>query len=83
MIRSNDQPPAHVHVVGDGHESLFRLNCPKGPPEHYENYAFSRSVMKKVQRWLAEGEPIVPGMGEDPWADVMSLCWPTPALRSA
>jgi hypothetical protein len=33
VIYFNDHRPAHVHVIGDGCEAVFRLNCPTGPPE--------------------------------------------------
>lgn len=33
VMYSNDHPPAHVHVMGDGREVIFDLNCPDGPPE--------------------------------------------------
>ena len=42
VICPNDHRPPHVHVVGNGHEAVFELRCPKGPVELRENYGFSR-----------------------------------------
>lgn len=33
VIYPNDHRPAHVHVMGNGCEAVFRLNAPDGPPE--------------------------------------------------
>jgi hypothetical protein len=33
VIYPNDHRPAHVHVIGNGCEAVFKLNCPEGPPE--------------------------------------------------
>ena len=30
-VYPNDHRPAHVQVIGDGHEAVFELNCPAGP----------------------------------------------------
>lgn len=33
VIYPNDHRPAHVHVIGNGCEAVFNLNCPNGPNE--------------------------------------------------
>ncbi len=48
VIYSNDHRPAHVHAIGRGHEAVFRLNCPHGPPELRENYGFSRRELEQL-----------------------------------
>ena len=40
VVYPNDHRPAHVHVIGNGCEAVFRLNCPAGPIELRENYGF-------------------------------------------
>lgn len=54
VIYPNDHRPAHVHVLGSGLEAVFKLNCPKGPPELRENYGFSRPDVNRIQADLAE-----------------------------
>jgi hypothetical protein len=50
-IYPNDHRPAHVHVIGDGHEAVFQLNCPAGPVTIRENYGFPA---RDVSRILSE-----------------------------
>ena len=47
-IYLNDRRPAHVHVIGDGKEVVFDLNCPKGPPVVRVNYGFSRREVGRI-----------------------------------
>ena len=54
VIYPNDHRPAHVHVIGIGCEAVFKLNCPKGPPELRENYNFPASELSKIKAALAE-----------------------------
>jgi hypothetical protein len=35
-VNSNDHSPAHVHAFGKGCEARFKLNCPKGPVELWD-----------------------------------------------
>lgn len=51
MIYPNDHRPAHVHVIGNGCEAVFNLNCPNGPPFIRENFGFA---MKDITRIEAE-----------------------------
>lgn len=54
VIYPNDHRPAHVHVIGNGCEAFFKLNCPEGPPELRENYNFPASELAKIKAALAE-----------------------------
>lgn len=53
VIYPNDHRPAHVHVIGRGHEAVFNLNCPAGPVEVRENYGFSRPQITHIANVLA------------------------------
>jgi hypothetical protein len=48
VVYPNDHRPAHVHVIGAGHEAVFDLNCPGGPVDLRENYGFSRREIKRI-----------------------------------
>lgn len=48
VVYPNDHRPAHVHVIGTGHEAVFDLNCPAGPVGLRENYGFSRREIKHI-----------------------------------
>ena len=52
VIYPNDHRPAHAHVIGDGCEAVFKLNCPKGPPELRENYGFSSGEVARIEAAL-------------------------------
>ncbi|MHB8621785.1 MAG: DUF4160 domain-containing protein [Sulfuricaulis sp.] len=54
VIYPNDHRPAHVHIIGNGHEAVFNLHCPKGPPEVRENYGFSRKDLMKIASGLVD-----------------------------
>jgi hypothetical protein len=54
VIYTNDHRPAHVHVIGEGHEAVFNLNCPKGPPDLRENYGFSKAKLNAIAQALAK-----------------------------
>jgi hypothetical protein len=41
-IYPNDHRPAHVHVMGNGLEAVFELNCPDGPASVRENFGFAQ-----------------------------------------
>jgi hypothetical protein len=51
-VYPNDHRPAHVHVIGSGHEAVFNLNCPDGPARLRENYGFSRPELKRIRSVL-------------------------------
>lgn len=57
VIYPNDHRPAHVHVIGDGCEAAFNLNCPEGRPELRENYGFSTSRLLKIKTALTPKLP--------------------------
>ena len=48
VIYPNDHRPAHVHVIGGGHEAVFNLHCPGGPAELRENYGFTRPDVRRI-----------------------------------
>ena len=52
VIYPNDHRPAHVHVIGAGHEAVFDLNCRAGPVDLRENYGFSRRESKHITEVL-------------------------------
>jgi hypothetical protein len=54
VIYLNDHRPAHVHVIGRGCESVFKLNCWAGPAELRENYGFSKRDLAHIQAVLTE-----------------------------
>ena len=51
-VYPNDHRPAHVQVIGDGHEAVFELNCPAGPVTQRENYGFPARDLARIQRAL-------------------------------
>ena len=51
-IYPNDHRPAHVHVIGQGGEAVFILNCPDGPPELRECYRFNRPEVGRIKTAL-------------------------------
>lgn len=57
VIYPNDHRPAHVHVLGNGCEAVFKLHCPDGPPELRENYGFSKAEVGKIITALAAEVP--------------------------
>lgn len=48
VVYPNDHRPAHVHIIGEGCEAVFKLNCPKGPPELRENFGFKADDAGRV-----------------------------------
>lgn len=52
VVYPNDHRPAHVHVIGDGCEAVFNLNCPQGPPELRENFGFSFAQVNRIKTAL-------------------------------
>jgi hypothetical protein len=55
VIYPNDHRPAHVHVIGNGCETVFRLNCPNGPPQIRENFGFARTDVTHIEAKLTAG----------------------------
>jgi hypothetical protein len=54
VIYPNDHFPAHVHVIGQGHEAVFALNCPAGPAALRERYGFALRDVTKIEAVLNE-----------------------------
>jgi Domain of unknown function (DUF4160) len=52
VVYPNDHRPAHVHVIGDGHEAVFELKCPAGPVVVRENYGFAARDLTRIQAVL-------------------------------
>lgn len=52
VVYPNDHRPAHVHVIGDGHEAVFQLNCPAGLAELRENFGFPARSLARIHAAL-------------------------------
>jgi len=52
VIYPNDHRPAHVHVIGQGHEAVFELDRPLGGVTLRENYGFARRVLARIEEAL-------------------------------
>ena len=65
-VYPNDHRPAHVHVIGNGCEAIFRLNCLEGPPALRENYGFSKKELIRIQTDLAVNLALLC----DKWSDI-------------
>jgi len=74
VIYTNDHRPAHVHVIGDGCEAVFEMNCEGGPITLRENYGFALARLRKIKiRFAAAQERYLFGMGANPWHCLKSL----------
>lgn len=56
-VYPNDPRPAHVHVIGDGHEAVFGLHCPFGPVRIRENFGFTQRALRSIEKALGEHVP--------------------------
>lgn len=54
VVYPNDHRPAHVHVIGQGHEAVFELNVPRGAVSLRENYGFPRRDLAAIERKLLQ-----------------------------
>lgn len=54
VVYPNDHRPAHVHVIGQGHEAVFELNRPVGSVTLRENYGFGRRDLARIVVALIE-----------------------------
>ena len=54
VIYPNDHRPAHVHVIGQGHEAVYELSGPAGSVTLRENYGFTRSDLAAIARALVQ-----------------------------
>jgi Domain of unknown function (DUF4160) len=52
-IYPNDHRPAHVHVIGQGHEAVFVMNRPAGGVTLRENYGFPQRSLIAIERGLS------------------------------
>lgn len=53
VIYPGDHRPAHVHVIGQGGEAIFNLNCRKGMPVLREVYGLSRRDVARIRALMA------------------------------
>jgi hypothetical protein len=53
-VYPNDHRPAHVHIIGHGHEAVFTLNDPEGSVALRENYGFSARDLVRIRGALEE-----------------------------
>ena len=53
-VYPNDHRPAHVHVIGHGHEGVFTLTGPAGFVALRENYGFSARDLASIRIVLEE-----------------------------
>jgi hypothetical protein len=65
VIYPNDHRPAHVHVIGSGHEAVFELACPTGPVTVRENYGFPRPDIARIEKALLENLCLLCRVWED------------------
>jgi hypothetical protein len=54
VVYSNDHRPAHVHVIGQGNETVFELNRPQGAVTLRENYGFGRRELARIESALIQ-----------------------------
>jgi len=54
VVYPNDHRPAHVHVIGNGDEAIFELNCPDGPVSLRGNFGFAQHELTSIQKTLSE-----------------------------
>jgi hypothetical protein len=54
VVYLNDHRPAHVHVIGQGHEAVFELSSRNGTVMLRENYGFSRREINAIERVLIQ-----------------------------
>jgi len=73
VVYPNDHRPAHVHVIGNGCEAVFRLNCPAGPVQMRENYSFAAHETAGIAaEFAASVGEIMQRMGAGPWHRMMN-----------
>jgi hypothetical protein len=54
VIYLNDHGPAHVHVIGGGRQAVFKLNCPGGPVELFQNYGIPKKQLARIRTELGK-----------------------------
>jgi hypothetical protein len=59
VIYPNDHRPAHVHVIGNGHEAVFEMKPALLKPLLRENYGFSRRDLAAIERALAANRAVI------------------------
>ncbi len=59
VIYTNDHRPVHVHVIGDGCEAVFEMNCGGGPIILRENYGFALVRLRRIKATLQEHRTMI------------------------
>jgi len=54
VIYPNDHRPAHVHVIGNDNEAVFKLLCDGNNVKLKENYGFSKKELSDIKKILIE-----------------------------
>jgi hypothetical protein len=54
VIYLDDHRPAHVHVIGQGHEAIFHLNCPIGPLRLRQIDGFPNHRLNQIEAALLD-----------------------------
>jgi hypothetical protein len=49
VVYPDDHRPSHVHLIGNGNEAVFELNCPDGPVVLRENHGFARHELGRFK----------------------------------
>lgn len=52
VIYPNDHAPSHVHVLGRGGESIYKLHCPDGPVELREVIGLDKKTLVRIEAGL-------------------------------
>ncbi len=52
VVYPNDHRPAHVHVIGRGHEAVFELNRRESTVSIRENYGFGSRDLVRIEKGL-------------------------------
>jgi hypothetical protein len=59
VIYTNDHQPPHVHVIGDGCEAVFEMNCDGRPITLRENYGFALARLRKIKVVLQQQKRVI------------------------
>jgi hypothetical protein len=65
VVYPNDHRPAHVHVIGRGHEAVFELNVPQGSVTLRENYGFARRELTTISQGLVRSLTLLLRLGRE------------------
>jgi hypothetical protein len=54
VVYPDDHRPSHVHLIGNGNEAVFELNCPDGPATLRENHGFWRHELGRFKEQIED-----------------------------